>query len=112
MNSLRAPTSNAQWYQIRAQDRAQREREAAAAKGEPEAPVEPAEAPTAPEAAQPTSPAAPTVLTLEQRRELRRTRERLSKSTKSQVRAAALDKVNAKKHADRVVDKLTRAGKL
>ena len=106
MNSLRAPTSASAYYAKVAIDRAQREA------GEPEAPEDPAEAPTAPEAAQPTSPAAPTVLTMEQRRELRRTRERLAKSTRSQVRAAVLDKVNAAKHAARVVDKLERAGKL
>lgn len=104
MAGLRSPTSSSEYFHIRKLDREKREREAQAAKGEPEAPAEPEEA--APVA----TTAEPVVLNEEQRRELRRTRERLSKATKNQIRAAALDKANAKRHSYKVIAKLTRQG--
>lgn len=103
MAAIRAPTSNAEWYQIRAQDRAKRDAEAAAAKpsAEPETPAV---------RALPASPACPDVLTLEQRRELKKTRDKLAKATRNQVRASALDKVNAEKHSAKVIAKMQRDG--
>ena len=106
MNSLRAPTSNAQWYQIRAQDRAQRERAATKPAAEPEAPTQPEEPAEAPEAAQPV------VLTMEEKRTLVKRKERMARATQSKVRADQFNRTAAAKHAARVVDKLERAGKL
>ena len=105
MAGLRAPTSTADWLKAREADRRKRDAKELAklAPAEPETPVEPDP---------PTSPTPPTVLTLEQRRELRKTREKLAKATRQKVAADALDKVNAEKHAQKVVARLEREGRL
>jgi hypothetical protein len=50
------------------------------------------------------------VLTLDERKALAKRRERMSKITKSKVAADKKDAIEAKRHSDRVIDKLTRAG--
>ena len=103
MQAIRSPTSTAQWLKAREQDR--RKRDAEAAELADDRPVV-----ATPDPVSLTPP--PTILTLEERRALAKRRERMAKATKSKVRADQLDKINAKKHADKVIAKMQREGRL
>jgi hypothetical protein len=105
--AMRQPTSSAEWYQIRARDRAAREAEHAKL-----APVEPETPATPTEATPPPEPPPPAELSMDEKRKLAERKERMAKATKGAVAAQKFNEAAAKAHAAKTVARLERAGKL
>ena len=110
--AMRAPTSPAEYFRIKAEDRRKREAE----KAKQDAPAEEVTDDTIPAAPAPAphtvaSDLAPKVMSREDMREARERKAKMAKATQAKVAADKKDKANAAAHAAKVVRKMEREGK-